>query len=82
MHCLALLSKIPIDSVRQIMASKKGIRVCAVVWRADLKMRTALSLQKHIAVIPQDSFMNAKEGTDFPISKSEMDYELAFYDGT
>ena len=82
MHCLAQLSKIPVISVRKIMSSKKAIRICAVTWRADLSMRTAIELQKHIAVIPSDDILNAKDGLDFPVSKPEMDYELAFYDGT
>lgn len=80
-QCLILLSSMPSESVRKILASKKGKRVVALAWRADLSMRSALDIQQNIAFIAPEQFLNAKNGTDFPHSVSEMEYELALYEG-
>lgn len=80
-QCLILLSSMPSDSVRKILASKKGKRVVALAWRADLSMRSALDIQQNVAFIAPEQFLNAKNGTDFPHSVAEMEYELALYEG-
>jgi len=80
-QCLILLSNMPSESVRKILTSKKGKRIVALAWRAELSMRSALEIQKNIAFIGPDQFVNAKNGTDFPHSTEEMDYELALYEG-
>ncbi|WP_417320015.1 DUF2336 domain-containing protein [Emcibacter sp.] len=78
-QCLALLSDIPVDSVRKLIKSNKSRRIVALCWRSELSMRTALELQHKLAHIPPEEFINAKDGVDFPLSNEEMEYELELY---
>lgn len=80
-HCLSQMSKMPIESVRKILTSKKARRVVALAWRSELSMRTALKMQQEIACILTSQVLHAKDGSDYPLSKAEMEYDLALYDG-
>ncbi|WP_339863447.1 DUF2336 domain-containing protein [Paremcibacter congregatus] len=80
-HCLAQLAEMPLTSIRKILTSKKARRVVALAWRAELNMRTAIKLQLEIACIPSSQVINAKEGVQYPLSRAEMEYDLALYDG-
>lgn len=79
--CLAELSKMPVASIRKIITGKKSRRVVALAWRCELNMRTAIKMQLEIACIPSNLILNAKDGFDFPLSESEMKYDMALYDG-
>ncbi|MCF8474908.1 MAG: DUF2336 domain-containing protein [Emcibacter sp.] len=80
-HCLSQMSKMPIESVRKIFTSKKARRVVALAWRCELSMRTALKMQQEIGCILTSQVLHAKGGCDYPLSKAEMEYDLALYDG-
>ena len=79
--CLSEMSKMPADSIRKIIKSKKARRVVALAWRCELNMRTAIKIQLEISGIPSNLVLNAKDGFDFPLSDAEMGYDLALYDG-
>ncbi|MCF6196478.1 MAG: DUF2336 domain-containing protein [Emcibacter sp.] len=81
LQCLSHMAKMPLDSIRKIINSKKGRRVVALAWRCELNMRTALKIQQEIACVPSNQLLNAKNGFDFPLSEIEMKYDLALYDG-
>ncbi len=80
-HCLSQMAKMPVESIRKIIKSKKGRRVVALAWKCELNMRTAIKIQLEIACIPSSQVMNAKDGRDYPMSETEMSYDLALYDG-
>lgn len=80
-HCLAELSQMPVKSVRKIIGTRKARRVVALAWRCEISMRTALKIQLEIACIPNNDVLQAKDGTDYPLSKAEMEYDLALYEG-
>jgi len=80
-HCLSEMAKMPVASIRKILTSKKARRVVALAWRCDLNMRTAIKIQQEIACIPASQVLNAKGGSDYPLSKVDMTYDLALYDG-
>ncbi|MDA0707691.1 MAG: DUF2336 domain-containing protein [Proteobacteria bacterium] len=77
---LILLSGLPDKSVRKIILKKKGSLIVSLVWRAELSMRTALLVQSDLAYVAPNDFKNAKNGIDFPMLASEMDYEIALYE--
>ncbi|MBL4801666.1 MAG: DUF2336 domain-containing protein [Emcibacter sp.] len=79
--CLSEMAKMPLDSIRKIISSKKARRVVALAWRCDLSMRTAIKIQQEISCIPTNKVLNARDGCDFPLSEVEMTYDLALYDG-
>lgn len=80
-HCLAEMSRMPIASIKKIISCKKARRVVALAWRCELNMRTALKIQQEISCITTSNVLNAKDGRDYPLSKAEMSYDLALYDG-
>jgi len=80
-HCLSQMSKMPVTSVRKIIGSKKSRRIVALAWRCELNMRTAIKIQREIACIATGQLLNAKDGRDFPLSETEMGYDLALYEG-
>lgn len=79
-HSLSIMSDIPDNSVRKILAKKKGSLVVSLAWKSELSMRTALQMQSDLAHVPPADFMNAKNGLDFPMSEDQMEYEMALYE--
>ncbi len=79
--CLSEMAKMPVGSIRKIISSKKAKRVVALAWRSELNMRTAIKLQLEISCIPSNLILNAKDGRDFPLSETDMKYDLALYEG-
>ncbi len=79
--CLSEMSEMPVAAIRKIINSKKARRVVALAWRCGLNMRTAIKIQLEISCIPSNLILNAKDGCDFPLSETEMGYDLELYDG-
>lgn len=80
-QCLSQMAQMPVASIRKIIATKKARRVVALCWRAELAMRTAMKVQQEIACVPASQIINAKDGRQYPLSRAEMEYDLALYDG-
>jgi len=80
-HCLSHMAQMPVSSIRKIIGCKKARRVVALAWRSNISMRTAIKIQQEIACIPAGQILNARDGTDYPLSRAEMEYDLALYDG-
>ena len=67
--------------VRRMMESKAGKPVIALAWKAELSMRTAMSMQRHLAHIPPHAIINAKEGVDYPLTEAEMGWYIDYFSG-
>ena len=69
--------------VRALSASKAlstaSKAVTALAWRAKLSMRQALQLQLRIAHIPPTAALNPRGGTDYPLTPSEMEWQLGLF---
>lgn len=76
---LSLRAGIPAPRVEAILASGSPKGVTALAWRAGLGMRLALQLQSRGAGIPPRQLLNARNGTDFPMSEIEMAWQLEFH---
>jgi uncharacterized protein (DUF2336 family) len=76
---LARDSKLPASVVSAILASKSAKAVTALAWRAKLPMRQALQLQLRIAHIPPTAALNPRGGTDYPLTPSEMEWQLGLF---
>jgi hypothetical protein len=66
------------ETVRKIFKLQKPKLVCAVCWRAGLSMRFALRLQQEMAQIPPRELIYPKDGTDYPLTAEEMEWQLEF----
>ena len=75
---LSFLMNAKIEVVRKVFTYQKPKLVCAVCWRAGLTMRFALRLQQEMAKIPTKQLIYPKEGTDYPMSVEEMEWQLEF----
>ena len=80
-HALALKAELELAIVRRMMESKAGKPVIALAWKAELSMRTAMSMQRHLAHIPPHAIINAKEGVDYPLTEAEMGWYIDYFSG-
>ena len=78
-HALALLAQMPETIVADILKSQSPRAVTALAWRAKLSMRCALLLQMRAADIPTNRLLNARGGTDFPLTEVDMLWQLEMY---
>lgn len=78
-HALALLARIPEAIVGEIFKSVSPRAVTALAWRARLSMRCALLLQMRAGNIPADRLLNARGGTDFPLTEVAMIWQLEMF---
>jgi uncharacterized protein (DUF2336 family) len=77
---LAELANVPVAKVRRILASRNAKPIVALVWHAHLPMRTAFKIQTCIMRLPSHELLPARGGTNFPHSKEEMRWHLAYFD--
>lgn len=78
-HALAALSGFAPALVRRILVSRNGKAITALSWKAQLTMRTALSIQTRIAQVPRDHLLLAREGMHYPLAPEEMDWHLQYF---
>lgn len=79
MAALGLKSAIPLPLVEKIVAGQSPRAVTALCWKAGLSMRFARQVQLRLAQIPPNAVMNAKNGTDYPMNKEELTWQLEFF---
>lgn len=76
---LALKSKLPLPTVKRMIETRSAKAVTALAWRAGLSMRYALDLQRELAKVPHGELIYPRNGTDFPLSPDEMDFQIGFF---
>jgi len=77
LEALTLRSELELEVVRKIINSAAPNMVTALAWKANLSMRTAIQLQSRTARIPPKRMLNARHGTDYPLTPEEMTRLLA-----
>ena len=55
--------------------------ITALVWRAGLSMRTAMQVQLKVARVPPMDVLNAKDGTDYPMTAEELQWHADMFTG-
>lgn len=75
-EALALRSGLPRASVDKLLRTGSGKPVVALAWKAGLSMRQAMRLQSRIARVPPAQMLNARNGTDYPLSDDDMVWQL------
>jgi len=75
---LACLSGASRTDVAKIMAMGAPKPICALCWKAKLSMRLAFEIQKQMAKIPHKELLYPKDGTDYPLSDKDMQWQLEF----
>lgn len=73
---LALRSGIPHGTTERILRTPSPRAVTALCWKAGHSMRFALQVQKRISCVPPGRLLNARNGSEFPMSEDEMTFQL------
>lgn len=77
---LSLLAEIPEQTVQRIFETKSPKAIVSVVWKAGLNMRLALEIQKQMAKVPFGELIYPKNGEDYPMTKSDMQWQIEFFE--
>lgn len=76
---LALKSKLPLPTIKRMIETRSAKAVTALAWRSGMSMRFALELQRELAKVPHGELIYPRNGTDFPLSNEEMDFQIGFF---
>ena len=68
--------RIPLSVIQKAFESRNGRLITALVWRAKFTMRTAVMIQRDLARVPPRLMLNARNGTDYPMSRGELEDQL------
>lgn len=77
---LAAMAQVPEATVRKILGQRSAKPVVALAWRAHLSMRTAFKIQSAVMKLGGRELLPARGGVNFPLSKEEMRWHLAYFD--
>ncbi len=75
---LAHLTQTSVPEISRIVEMKAPKAIVAVTWKAGLSMRLALQLQKELAHISHQELLYPKDGSDYPLTKDELLWQLDF----
>jgi uncharacterized protein (DUF2336 family) len=76
LQAMVLNGRIPLSVIQKAIEARNGRLIAALVWRAKFSMRTAVMVQRDIAKVPPRMMLNARNGTDYPMSKPELEEQL------
>ncbi|MEK9969745.1 MAG: DUF2336 domain-containing protein [Ferrovibrio sp.] len=76
LQALILNGRIPMSVIQKAIDVRNGRLLTALVWRAKFSMRTAVMVQRDIARVPPRAMLNARNGSDYPMSEAELQDQL------
>ena len=65
--------------MREIFSSHSAKGIVSVVWKSGLGMDMAVQVQRRMAGIAPEEFLEGKPGDDFPLTKDEMEWQLTYF---
>jgi uncharacterized protein (DUF2336 family) len=76
----ALAQKIgvPVEVGTKVFELKAPKPIVALAWHAGLSMRMALRLQKDMAHVRPQELLYPRDGTDYPLTDDELNWQLEF----
>jgi uncharacterized protein (DUF2336 family) len=78
-HALALMAEVKVDFVDRVLQGHSAKGITALAWKAGCSMRVALQLQTNLGGIPPKKALNPRNGSEFPLSPEEMEWQLDFF---
>ena len=76
---LALKAGLPAEVVARVISMQGAKSITALVWKASLSMRTAIQVQLRVARVPPMDVLNAKDGTDYPLTVEELEWHAELF---
>ena len=77
-HALGAMGQTSIEQIKHIFEMKAPKPIVALAWHAGLSMRVALELQKELGQVQPKELLYPKEGSDYPMSEDELNWQLEF----
>lgn len=77
LNALSHLAHADFSAVQRLMESRNARAVTALVWRAGLQMRTAVSIQT--SLLKLSDILPARGGTEFPLAPEDMALNLGLF---
>ena len=78
-QALAIMAGLVPTVVGRVIKAQSAKGMTAVAWKAGLGMRFGIKLQTRLACITPKDVLNAKNGTDYPLTPIEMDWMIKFF---
>lgn len=75
---LAHLAGTTLGQVQAVFDTRSAKAIVSITWKAGLPMRLALQLQKEVAHIKHKDLLYPRDGTDYPLSDDELNWQLEF----
>jgi uncharacterized protein (DUF2336 family) len=76
---LAQLAGVTDQTVKRILGAGNAKPLVALVWHAHLSMRVAFKIQTFLMKLPARDVLPARDGVNFPLTKEEMRWHLAYF---
>ena len=76
MAAIALHAGVPLWGVERIVDGRSAKGVTALCWKAGIKMRFAIKLQRRLARVAPSNVIHARDGIDYPFSEEAMQGRL------
>jgi uncharacterized protein (DUF2336 family) len=78
-HALAAMAGVTTDYIDRVLQGHSAKGITALAWKAGCSMRLALQLQTSMGGIPPNKALRPRDGTEFPLSPEEMEWQLDFF---
>ena len=78
-EALALKAGVSAAVVNKMMDSRSGKAVTAISWKAGLTARGSMKLQRHGARIAANAMIHARDGVNYALSDTEMNWFLTYF---
>lgn len=76
---LAARAALSYETARDLLATRSAKAVTALAWKAGLEMRDAIQVQLRLAGVSPQSALYARDGTDYPLSEEDLEWQLEFF---
>lgn len=75
---LAAMVRTSKNDMEKIISMRTPKPILAICWKAGLSMRTSFLLQKELALIPPKELIYPRGGTDYPLDKKDLEWQIEF----
>ncbi|MHA1599177.1 MAG: DUF2336 domain-containing protein [Alphaproteobacteria bacterium] len=76
---LTVRSQLSLQVLREIFSSHSAKGIVSAVWKAGLPMDIAVQVQRRMAGIAPEEFLEGKTKGAFPLTTDEMEWQLSYY---
>ena len=76
---LAAASGLSCKAIQNIFEMRASKGIVAVCWKAGLSMNLAYQIQVTVGSIAPGAVVEARDGTDFPLSEEELRWQVGFF---